>query len=69
MLSNVELDSFILRLDENNDNKTLMQVFGHRAIGVVYDPQTDSGNYVPTVLPLRYDTFIFIKRTTALNPL
>lgn len=69
MLSNVELDSFILRLDENSDNKTLMQIFGHRAKGVVYNPQADSGNYVATVLPLRYDAFIFIKRTTALNPL
>ncbi len=44
-----------------------MQVFGHRAIGVVYNPQADSGNYVATVLLLRYDAFIFIKRTTALN--
>ncbi len=69
MLSNVELDSFILRLDENSNNKTIMQVLGHRAIGVVYNPHKDEGNYVATVLPLRYDAFIFIKRTTALNPL
>lgn len=42
---------------------------GHRAIGVVYNPQAESGNYVPSVLPQRYDAFIFIDETTALTPL
>jgi erythromycin esterase-like protein len=43
---------------------------GHRAIGVVYRPQYEQyGNYVPTVLPRRYDAFLFIDRTTAVRPL
>jgi len=43
---------------------------GHRAIGVVYRPQFEQyGNYVPTVLPRRYDAFLYIDRTTALRPL
>src|SRR5205814_9823754 len=43
---------------------------GHRAIGVVYRPQYEQyGNYVPTVLPRRYDAFLFIDRTTAVHPL
>jgi len=43
---------------------------GHRAIGVVYDPDAERyGNYVPTVLPLRYDAFLFLDRTRALRPL
>ena len=43
---------------------------GHRAIGVVYDPEFESrGNYVPTVLPKRYDAFVFIDETEALHPL
>lgn len=43
---------------------------GHRAIGVVYRPQFEQyGNYVPTVLPRRYDAFLYIDRTTALKPL
>jgi erythromycin esterase len=43
---------------------------GHRAIGVVYRPQYEAyGNYVPTVLPRRYDAFLFIDRTTAVVPL
>lgn len=43
---------------------------GHRAIGVVYRPQLEKyGNYVPTVLPSRYDAFLSLDRTTALRPL
>jgi len=42
----------------------------HRAIGVVYDPDHERwGNYVPTVVPGRYDAFIYIDETRALNPL
>ena len=43
---------------------------GHRAIGVVYHPESERyGNYVPTVLPRRYDAFLFLDRTEALRPL
>ncbi|MDP9473939.1 MAG: erythromycin esterase family protein, partial [Chloroflexota bacterium] len=42
---------------------------GHRAIGVVYHPEFEGGNYVPTVLPLRYDAFLYLDRTRALHPL
>jgi erythromycin esterase-like protein len=43
---------------------------GHRAIGVVYRPQYERfGNYVPTVLPRRYDAFLYLDRTTPLRPL
>jgi len=43
---------------------------GHRAVGVVYDPRAESwGNYVPTVLGRRYDSFIWIDKTAALHPL
>lgn len=41
---------------------------GHRAIGVVYDPANERGNYVPTRVPRRYDAFIFIDETKALSP-
>jgi erythromycin esterase-like protein len=45
-------------------------VRGHRAIGVVYHPELESrGNYVPTVLPRRYDAFLYIDETQALHPL
>jgi erythromycin esterase-like protein len=43
---------------------------GHRAIGVVYNPDHERhGNYVPSILPLRYDAFIFLEETSALHPL
>jgi erythromycin esterase len=49
---------------ENYDTK------GQRAIGVVYNPQYERhGNYVPTILPLRYDALLFIDVTNALYPL
>jgi erythromycin esterase len=43
---------------------------GHRAIGVVYHPEREKyGNYVPTVLPYRYDAMLYIDRSHALRPL
>ena len=43
---------------------------GHRAIGVVYHPEREAnGNYVPSVLPYRYDAMLYIDRSHALKPL
>lgn len=47
-----------------NQNKV-----GHRAIGVVYHPDWEQGNYVPTLVAKRYDAFIYMERTKALSPL
>ncbi|HEY6220779.1 MAG TPA: erythromycin esterase family protein [Gemmatimonadaceae bacterium] len=42
----------------------------HRAIGVVYDPERERwGNYVPSILPSRYDAFLYIEETRAVDPL
>lgn len=41
----------------------------HRAIGVVYHPNRERGNYVPTLVAKRYDAFIYIDRTKALSPI
>ena len=42
----------------------------HRAIGVVYDPGAERwGNYVPTIVPRRYDAFLFIDETRGVAPL
>ncbi len=58
-------------MDDLAGNDVLMENhIGHRAIGVVYNPQNEKyGNYVPSILPLRYDAFIFLDETTALYPL
>ena len=48
----------------------LRRVLPHRAIGVVFDPQRERwANYVPTRLAERYDAFVFLPHTHALNPL
>jgi erythromycin esterase len=48
----------------------LQHPIGHRAIGVVYDPDAERwGNYVPTVVPRRYDAFLYIDETRAVDPL
>lgn len=55
----------------NEDNrKHFGRRIGHRAIGVVYNPQYEHyGNYVPSVMSERYDAFIFVSSTNALQPL
>jgi erythromycin esterase-like protein len=61
---------FIFPKGEADETKELREVRGHRAIGVVYDPQAERwGNYVPTILPGRYDSFLFLEETKALDPL
>lgn len=42
----------------------------HRAIGVVYDPGRERwGNYVPTIVPRRYDAFLYVSETHGLDAL
>ncbi|WP_132061248.1 erythromycin esterase family protein [Halorussus amylolyticus] len=60
---------WLLQMDDLDAETALAEPRGHRAIGVVYHPQRESGNYVPTVLPQRYDAFLHIDETQALHPL
>ncbi|PRY10179.1 erythromycin esterase-like protein [Pontibacter ummariensis] len=62
-------NKIILSKDIRNEN-FLKRPIGHRAIGVVYNPELEHlGNYVPSVIPKRYDAFIFIDTTQALHPI
>ena len=48
----------------------LRRALPHRAIGVVFDPRREPwNNYVPTLLADRYDAFVFLPYTRALEPL
>ncbi|RFS84280.1 erythromycin esterase family protein [Actinomadura spongiicola] len=47
----------------------LTRTLGHRAIGVVYDPDADRRHYVPTRLADRYDALCWFRATSALQPL
>ncbi|MCF1714975.1 erythromycin esterase family protein [Flavihumibacter sp. RY-1] len=61
----------LLLMEDFISNDTLLEhPIGHRAVGVVYNPQYEAyGNYVPSILPLRYDAFIHLDETRALHPL
>jgi erythromycin esterase-like protein len=43
--------------------------YGQRAIGVVYRPEYEAGNYVQSRLADRYDAYVHLDRTRAVKPL
>jgi len=62
-------DRVIFMTDEMKQ-KLGKKYFGHRAIGVVYRPKYEFfGNYVPSIMPNRYDAFMYLDTTSALHPL
>ena len=70
LLHEVGADNKLLIMDNCMDDLFMENHIGHRAIGVVYQPQYEKyGNYVPSILPMRYDAFIFLDETKALHPL
>lgn len=59
---------FLLTTSRSTD--ALLEPRGHRAIGVVYHPQYEHyGNYTSTVLPRRYNAFLYIDADHALQPI
>ena len=70
MLHRMEPADKLLLMNELNLPELETMKVPHRAIGVVYNPENEKpGNYVPTILPRRYDAFMFFDQTKALNPL
>ena len=60
----------LLIMDDFMNDTFMENYIGHRAIGVVYNPEFEKySNYVPSILPLRYDAFIYLVETAALHPL
>ncbi|WP_210116249.1 erythromycin esterase family protein [Hymenobacter fodinae] len=59
----------LILLQAWRNEEALTNKWGHRAIGVVYDPGQKAGNYVQSDLPNRYDAFLFTDQTQALHPL
>jgi erythromycin esterase len=62
-------DNRLILLDDEYWQQHFSDYMGHRAIGVIYHPEYEKGNYVPTLLPLRYDALIYIDQSNALHPL
>jgi erythromycin esterase len=59
----------LLLLDSQDIKKQFDRWLPHRAVGVVYHPEYERGNYVPTLLTSRYDALMYLDETTALHPL
>ena len=59
----------IILSNEIKNVKGLNTSIGHRAIGVVYNPSSERGNYVPSIIPDRYDAFMYFDETSALRPI
>ena len=59
----------LILFNEDKHDERLDRYLGHRAIGVVYDPETERGNYVSTLLPSRYDALLYFDQSKALHPL
>lgn len=53
----------------HHEGPWLSEIRGHRAIGVVYSPERERGNYVPTIMGSRYDALLWIEDARALAPL
>ena len=69
-MNRLEMATALFLFDPATRAAALRAPRGHRAIGVVYRPEPESpGQYVPTLLPERYDAFLFIAQTRALTPL
>lgn len=69
-LTSCGLEAFYIIFDGRmRSNPELLKPIDHRAIGVVYNPSMDRlHNYVPSIVPLRYDALVFIRKTKPLQP-
>lgn len=67
----LQQERFYMAFDEESKMGSLARRHGHRAVGVVYSPayEISGQNYVPTELAKRYDAFIYVDRTSALQSL
>jgi len=67
----LQSEKFFLNLRRVDKTSPFYKKLGHRAVGVVYNPRLEKfgSNYVPTKLAERYDGFIFIDVTKALQPI
>jgi erythromycin esterase-like protein len=68
-LNQIDQESFYLIFDKEDRKEKNLKTMGHRAVGVVYDPRGDKRQFVPTIVPLRYDALFFFKKTTAVRVL
>lgn len=68
-LNKIGPESLYIIFDKEDRKEENLKVMGNRAVGVVYNPDRDRRQFVPTLVPLRYDALVFFKHTTALHVL
>ncbi len=68
-LNKVGPESLYVIFDKEDRKEKNLKVMGNRAVGVVYNPEQDRRQFVPTLAPMRYDALVFFKNTTALRVL
>ena len=62
-------DNFYVNLENIEENSSLRDFRGHRAIGVVYQPDHENKTqYIPTKVSERYDYLIYIDSSHPLTP-
>jgi erythromycin esterase len=59
----------VIVMPDDRTGPWLTRTLGHRAVGVVYAPERELANYVPTVMGARYDAVLWFEATAALHPL
>ncbi len=70
LMNGLGMEAAWMVFDPKADLAALSAPRGHRAVGVVYNPEREfPGNYVPTRLTERYDAFLFFRDTRALRPI
>ncbi|MCC5914168.1 MAG: erythromycin esterase family protein [Balneolaceae bacterium] len=70
MMEETGIEQFYVTFTNNSELKNALDRWiPHRAIGVTFNPANEEGNYVQTVLPERYDAFIFYRNSGVLSPL
>ncbi len=70
LMQQAGISPMLMLFDNPEEHQPLLQPRGNRAIGVVYHPERDAAqNYVQTIMPLRYNAFLFFEETQALTPL
>jgi erythromycin esterase len=70
LLHQLEAKDRIVFMTDEMKNLLGEKEIGHRAIGVVYQPQYEFlGNYVKSLMPHRYEAFIYLDTTSAVHPL
>ena len=68
-LNKVGHEAMYVIFDQNDKEEKNLKVTGNRAVGVLYNPERDRRQFVPTIVPLRYDALVFFKNTSKLHVL